>query len=432
MTNKLSLVATGDSFITRRLVKNEKFNDLASIIQAGDVRFTNLEITCHRFEGYPSAISGGTWAIAPPEVLGDLKDYGFNILNWATNHTMDYLYGGLEATKKYIEEFGFVHAGVGEHLKEASSPKYLETASGRIALIAVTSTFADFWIAGEQRPDMKGRPGVNPLRVEKTFIVKEERLEQLKSIARLTNINAEHNLAVKEGFVNSHDDKTFVFGEYRFVAGGEEGMKTDPVQEDMNRVKNAISEAKRQADYVLVSIHSHEMAGDDKSKPAQFLETFSRNCIDAGAHAVIGHGPHILRGIEIYKNRPIFYSLGNFIFQNETVSSLPADFYFKYDLNHEHNVADALDKRTNNNTKGLGVNPYVWESVIATWTMEDEELRELTLYPIELGFGLPRYSRGWPELSQKTSILEHLQNLSAPYGTRIEIEGSVGKIRINP
>ena len=40
--------------------------------------------------------------------------------------------------------------------------------------------------------------------------------------------------------------------------------------------------------------------------------------IDQGADLFAGHGPHFLRGIEIYKNRPIFYSLGNFIFQNGT------------------------------------------------------------------------------------------------------------------
>lgn len=100
-----------------------------------------------------------------------------------------------------------------------------------------------------------------------------------------------------------------------------------------------IDEAKRQADYVLVSIHAHEMEGETKEKPAEFLKTFARACIDQGAHAVIGHGPHIVRGIEIYKNRPIFYSLGNFIFQNDTVSCLPAEFYEKYGLGHDDHIS---------------------------------------------------------------------------------------------
>jgi poly-gamma-glutamate capsule biosynthesis protein CapA/YwtB (metallophosphatase superfamily) len=41
---------------------------------------------------------------------------------------------------------------------------------------------------------------------------------------------------------------------------------------------------------------------------------FSRRCIDSGADLVLGHGPHVPRGIELYKNRLIVYSLGNFVF----------------------------------------------------------------------------------------------------------------------
>src|SRR5690606_4156111 len=133
-------------------------------------------------------------------------------------------------------------------------------------------------------------------------------------------------------------------------------------------------------------------------------------CIDEGAHAILGHGPHILRGIEIYKERPIFYSLGNFIFQNDTVTHLPQDFYTKYDLGFEHNVSDALDFRSDNGQKGLGVNPDVWESIIPVWKMKNGRLEEIILYPIELGFSLPRYKRGWPKLSSTTSPLEKLQN----------------------
>ena len=72
-----------------------------------------------------------------------------------------------------------------------------------------------------------------------------------------------------------------------------------------------------------------------------FLETFSRRCVDAGADAVIGHGPHELRGIEIYHGAPIFYSLGNFLFETETVEKQPYDAYINkknYNLNHYQTV----------------------------------------------------------------------------------------------
>lgn len=430
MATRLSFAAAGDSFITRRLpsVENASFRKLAEFLQRADVRFTNLEVTVHNREGVPSALSGGTWAAAHPEVLRDLKAYGFNLVAWANNHTLDYLYEGLHATKRHLDQFGFVHAGVGQNLAEASEVKYLETGNGRVALIAATSTFHEFWAAGEQRPDMIGRPGVNPLRYRVEHRISEERMRQLQEIAEVVEINAEEKLLQKEGFVVDPDSDAFRFGKYTFKIGPEEGRRTFPHQSDMTRILSRIQEAKRQADIVLVSIHAHEMKGEAKDQPADFLVEFSRKCIDEGAHGVIGHGPHIVRGVEIYKGRPIFYSLGNFIFQNESVSHLPADFYEKYGMGHEDNVADALDKRSHNNTKGLGAAPKVWSSVIPYWVMEDGTLKELHLYPIDLGFGQPRYRRGWPELSEKTEVLKNLQALSLPFGTEMIIERGVGKV----
>lgn len=430
--DKVTIVATGDSFITRRLpsYSEDSFQGISRLLQHADVRFTNLEVTTHHMEGYPSAVSGGTWAMTSPEVLHDLKAYGFNLYAWANNHTMDYSHGGLLATKRYLNEHGVVHSGVGENLAEASSPKYLETPAARVALISTTSTFHESWRAGEQRPDMIGRPGVNPLRYSTTHFVTKPEMKQLQEIADSTFINADHNLAVKEGFEVEKEDE-FSFGPLRFKTAETRRKETEPLPSDMKRLENTILEARRQADVVIVSIHSHEMKEENKALPAQFLETAARNCIDSGADAVIGHGPHILRGIELYREKPIFYSLGNFIFHNEAISTLPADFYEKYHLSHQHNVADALDKRSDNNTKGLGVNPFVWESVIAEWDMKGRNITGIRLHPIELGFGLPRYKRGWPALSEANNhrILKNVRELSEPYGTMMDIKDGVGIIR---
>ncbi|TGV00122.1 CapA family protein, partial [Mesorhizobium sp. M00.F.Ca.ET.186.01.1.1] len=87
--------ATGDSFITRDLpYRDNAFREIASLLQRADVRIANLETTVHDNEGYPSAQSGGTWAMSPPSSLQVMKDYGFNMIGWANNHTLDYLYGG--------------------------------------------------------------------------------------------------------------------------------------------------------------------------------------------------------------------------------------------------------------------------------------------------------------------------------------------------
>lgn len=82
----------------------------------------------------------------------------------------------------------------------------------------------------------------------------------------------------------------------------------------------------------MVSVHSHQISGDSKENPSQFLKDFAHRCIDAGAHAIIGHGPHLLRPIEVYKDCPIFYSLGDFVLQLYSIELAPEDFFAKQGL----------------------------------------------------------------------------------------------------
>ncbi|NTU24237.1 CapA family protein [Brevibacillus sp. HB1.2] len=432
MTKPIWFTATGDSFITRNLpYRDQAFQEVSSLLHRADVRIANLETTVHDNEGYPSAQSGGTWAMSPPSVLQVMKDYGFNMIGWANNHTLDYLYGGLEATERYLNEYGFVHAGVGKNLAEAGAPRYLECEGARVALIAATSTFHPWWAAGDQRSDSIGRPGINPMRYVMTHHITDEKLADLRAIAESTDINAFNKLLIKEGFMNDPGKEIFLFGNARFMVSDEEGTTTQPHPRDLNRIVKTIEEANRRADYVIVSIHAHEMKGEAKEIAADFLPVFAKACIDAGAHAVVGHGPHLLRGIEIYKNRPIFYSLGDFVFQTEAVTSQPADFYEHYGLDHTNNVADALEAMSANYTRGLCVHKEVWESVIPLWKMQDGELLELELHPIELGFDLPVHRMGWPKLSGDTSILEGLMTLSESYGTVIEIMDGIGRVRLS-
>ena len=428
MASRMSVAATGDSFITRRLAEPFQHADLAAIIRAAEARFTNFEVLTPGDEGFPSAVSGGTWARAPAGVIGDLRDFGFNLMAWANNHTLDYSYGGLAATARALDASGLVHAGVGGNLAEASKPRYLECPSGRVALIAITSTFHESAAAGQQRPDSPGRPGVNPLRYTTRYTLPRERLATLAAIAEECGINDAHKARMKDGFADPEEPGIVLFGNHRFKESESAGYTTEPKSTDVTRVCTAIGEARRQADFVFVSLHAHEMAGTDKTVPADFIRSFAQSCIGAGAHAVIGHGPHVLRGIEIFQQRPIFYSLGNFIFENETVENLPADFYEKYELGLTENVADAVDKRSATNTKGFAVNPWAWKSVVARFGIEGEALTELQLFPVDLGFGQPRPRRGFPSLSQDEAILRHLAELSSRYGTRIISHNNVGRI----
>ena len=199
-------------------------------------------------------------------------------------------------------------------------------------------------------------------------------------------------------------------------------------QEDMKRITDEIAEARKQADVVFVSFHGHETDGEDTTVPAMFLETFSRACIDAGAHAVIGHGPHELRGIEIYKGGLILYSLGNFLFETETVSLQPYDAYINRKMPLDTKVGSYMDNRSKNGTVGYGVLENIWRAVMAAWDMEDGKITQVQLYPITLGLHDKRPHKGLPRMSGSEETLRYLQQLSEPYGTKIRIENGVGSI----
>ena len=192
------IIAAGDSFITRRLPEKgyEGFEELAGLIRTFDAAFVNLESTFQWHEGTPAATSGGTWAMSPPETLDDIRRFGFNLFNTANNHTGDYSQDGVLATLRHLEERQMVYAGTGRNLTDATRAAMLETPKGRVAMVGVTATFAPEAAAGTQGPDVKGRPGLNPLRFKRIHHVNAQHfIEQhglaQKFLERTVNLAAE-------------------------------------------------------------------------------------------------------------------------------------------------------------------------------------------------------------------------------------------------
>ena len=140
-----------------------------------------------------------------------------------------------------------------------------------------------------------------------------------------------------------------------------------------------------------------------------------------------------LRGIEIYKGKPIFYSLGDFVFQNETLDRLPDENYRAYGLSSDNHVADFNDARYNMGTTGFPANREIWEAVVAMPRFRGGELMEVVLQPIDLGFGTEAWERGRPVLAEDdlaNKILGDLIERSEPFGTHIEVKNGVGYIRV--
>ena len=210
--------------------------------------------------------------------------------------------------------------------------------------------------------------------------------------------------------------------------GGDRAVR----QYDLDGNLKWVREAGRMADWVLVSFHCHE-GGKTRDEPPEFLTTFARSCIDAGAHAFIGHGPHVTRGIEIYKGRPIFYSLGNFIFQNDTVRWQPSYNYDFVKLDSDATPADFYDARSEKDSRGFLADSVYWESVVARCKYSGGELEEVRLLPIDLGFGRRRSQRGRPLLAGAKvgeKVLERMARLSKPLGTAVTLDNGVGVVRL--
>ncbi len=96
-------------------------------------------------------------------------------------------------------------------------------------------------------------------------------------------------------------------------------------------IKEIISTAKSQTDFLVVSFHW----GEEYKEYNNRQEYLAKTVIDSGADLVVGHHPHVAQDIEYYKEKPIIYSLGNFIFDQyfspETMSGLVVQVEVKKD-----------------------------------------------------------------------------------------------------
>jgi len=416
------MALTGDSIITRKLsVYNEpEFLQMIELLRRADVAFTNLEVLFHDYEPFPMHQSGGTYMRADPSLARELVWAGFDMVSRANNHTGDYGIQGMHLTTKYLDEAGLVHAGVGDSVPEAREAKFLETAKARVALISCASSFPDHARAGKTRGDIPPRPGLNPLRYSTTYQVTKDQMAALRQILE--------NLGLP---IPKKDDAWRAF-DRRSIKGETPAVLSEVNKEDLEEISAVVRNASRLADLTIVTIHAHE--GDkDRFVPAKFLVTFARAMVDAGADVFVSHGPHVLRGIEIYKGKPIFYSLGNFIFQHETLDRLPYENSERYRLDSNSHVADFNDRRYNLDRRGFPAGHEYWESVIAVPVWEEKEIIEIKLYPISLGFGTPRTVRGRPLLAREDlnkKIIDNLARLSNPFGTTIEYQDGIGIVRI--
>jgi poly-gamma-glutamate capsule biosynthesis protein CapA/YwtB (metallophosphatase superfamily) len=415
---------TGDSIINRRLstFRAPGVNDMFEVIRKADVAFTNFETLIHDFTASGAQQSGGTYMGSPRFITDELAWAGFDLLGLANNHVNDYGVDGMRSTVAALAKTNFIYAGVGENLALARKPGYLDSPKGRVALISASSSFPAPIVAGAQRKDMPGRPGLNPLRHTLTYTVPQGTYDTLSTLR-----------GPASGNMGEAASSTLKFGGAEYVVGDQIKVNSKADKTDIQELQASVRDADQQSDWVVVSLHAHESANaKDRWMPAEFVVEFAHAMIDAGADMIVMHGPHILRGIEVYKGKPVFYSLANFIFENDLVELQPADNYEKTGLSNDSLPSDYFSKRSKNDTVGFPADRKYWQSVIAQVVYDnDRTLKEVRLHPVSMGFGQPRSKRGQPypaPAAEAEQIFKDLEEVCAPFGTTVSYKNGVGTL----
>jgi poly-gamma-glutamate synthesis protein (capsule biosynthesis protein) len=444
----IRLLLTGDAMPARALkpFDEPQYKALLDLVRGADAAFANLETTVREpSEGTPN-LTQGTPMSTPPALLDEIAWMGLRLFSCANNHATDYGDDGLLAMLAHLKRARLAHAGAGANLAEARKPAYLDTAAGRVALIAATTFYPHWTRAADQRPDALGRPGVNPLDFATGYTVDDATFAALaKASAQLGLMQARNRqrqmfFSAQEAPEDSADALTFL-GQ-RFSRGKGFAVATKAKAADLDANLRWIREARRQADFVIFSLHNHEYGAAGAltaatnvgmEEPASIVAEVAHAAIDAGADVVAGHGPHLTLGVEIYKGKPILYSLGNFIFQNDNVPVFPAESYTRFGLGETATPTDFLDARTGNETRGFPAAAEYWHGLAAACDFRGGKLARLDLHPLDLGHGTPRAQRGRPMLAEgrtAAAILERVRRLSQRYGTEFAVEGDVATLQL--
>ena len=324
-----TLASVGDLMMRRPASHSADIGVQAALrlIREADLAIGNMEGELANLRDFNGPLNG---FVGTHEVAADLKTIGFDMVNRSQKHLLDSEVEGMFSTNALLDEAGIVHAGTGKNLDEAAAPAYLELPQGRVAMVGM---HAPLWpelrrlAATPQIGNLGGRPGLNMLNYSETIVVSEAQLASLKQVR-------DQFLQFSSGYDNPRqapnnepvDRLRFPASSsgrqdptYRAARPGETpgtiGYTLNPG--DLSRTLRSIRNAKRYADFVVATAHVHQGRSvleqmHLSTQPPEFYIDLAHQSIDIGADAFVGHGVQLLRGIEIYKGKPIFYGLGEF------------------------------------------------------------------------------------------------------------------------
>lgn len=272
---KLKILAVGDVLVDRKNSQNP-FDSVNEILASGDVVFGNCEgVYAKEWQRAPSS---GVPLIADPTGIAMLAKANFTVMSLANNHSVDGGHTAMLTTQELLHAAGIKTCGAGGNFELAHQPALIDRCSQKVAILAYTAVFPHGYEA------RKKVPGLAVLRAHTLYTPWEVNEWNPGLLPRITTV---------------------------------------PFEQDYQILREDIALAKAKADIVIVSIH-----WGDFTRPFVLTDherRTARVAIAAGADIILGHHHHLIRGIEYYQGKPIFYGLGHFVFDlphlNERLAS---------------------------------------------------------------------------------------------------------------
>jgi poly-gamma-glutamate synthesis protein (capsule biosynthesis protein) len=268
LANKLIL--TGDVNLMNFTDPQEPFRRVRDALNAVDVVFGNLECCLHLPPSRHSHANEGFFA--DPAVGGEaLKLAGLHAVGIANN--VNYGAGNIAASIARLDQIGVLHTGAGPDLAAARAPAIVERNGLKVGFLQRSSVY---WPTDhEARADA---PGIAVLRGHTAYHVPMGRTH--------AGIPPANRPGVAPAIITW----------------------ADPAY--LAEFSQDIAALRPRVDILVASCH-----WGLGREPLQYMTEIGRAAIDAGADVVMGHGPHDLLPVELYKGRPIYYGLGNLCFR---------------------------------------------------------------------------------------------------------------------
>ncbi|ATN36819.1 capsule biosynthesis protein CapA (plasmid) [Rhizobium sp. ACO-34A] len=411
MSDTFRLAVTGQSLIKHdtRGIDIPAFQQVQEVLRQADLAFTNFEGTIlGRHGGWP--LKGSFFGSSGPVVLDALRSMGFQALSLSNNHAFDLGPSGVLSTLEEVEQRGFLHAGLGRNHTEAARAATGTFGGRRVAIVAMDGgPGPDFMYATDGTDSRPERPGVNRLRLTQVIEVDDEAFRRLNDLREkvgyttmdLTNDSQPDDpphieLEAEMGIARAIFRRSDRFGR---------GVRVD--KKDMARNLAAITSAAQEGCLVIAYLHHHHWASDWYQVP-DWGGSIAKQCIDAGASMFLSHGAPVLQPVEIYRGRPIFYSLGNFVFHVRSEGS-------------------------------LWTASEIWQSVIGSCQFDSRnELVDMTFVPIVIAAGkasadgrsgdllVPQRATG----KVAEEILHRFSEQSRQVGTNITVSDGIGSVKL--